>query len=158
MGGSAAFDHKVGIAQQLSNYTVLGTSSVLWLTDNPTTFSWTDGTPTTSTSNTATGIFVNGVAGNGFQITAPADTNLKTLKLYVGLWYAQGKLEATFSDGSAPGYINSGLSSNPGTKNGVYTIQFKAASAGQTLKIKYTLLTNYNAPYGNVTLEAATLQ
>lgn len=154
----SSFDHKAGITPLISNYTVLGTAGVLRLTDNPTMFSWSDGAPTLATVNTSTGVFVNASVGNGFQITVPADTNLRTLKLYLGLWYAQGKMEATLSDGSAPAYVDTGLSSNAGTKNGVYTINFKAASGGQTLGIKYTLLTNYNAPYGNVTLEAATLQ
>ncbi|MEK6334024.1 MAG: hypothetical protein AABM67_03685 [Acidobacteriota bacterium] len=42
----------------------------------------------------------------GFQIAVPADTNLHTLKVYVGLWYAQGKLEASLSDASAPIYVD----------------------------------------------------
>ncbi|MEK6334026.1 MAG: hypothetical protein AABM67_03695, partial [Acidobacteriota bacterium] len=153
-----SFDHKAGITPLISNYALLGTAGVLRLTDNPTMFSWNDGTPTATTTNTSTGVFVNNVAGNGFQITVPADTNPRTLKIYVGLWYAQGKLEATLSDGSAPAYVDTGLSGNAGTKNGVYTISFKAASTGQTLRVRYTLFTNYFAPYGNVTLEAATLQ
>jgi hypothetical protein len=62
------------------------------------------------------------------------------------------------NDGSAVTYVDTGLNSNTGTKNGVYTILFKAGSSGQTLKLRYTLLTNHCAPNGNVTLEAATLQ
>jgi uncharacterized repeat protein (TIGR01451 family) len=154
----SSFDHKAGITPLISNYTVLGTAGVLRLTDNPTMFSWSDGAPTLATVNTSTGVFVNASVGNGFQITVPADTNLRTLKLYLGLWYAQGKMEATLSDGSAPAYVDTGLSSNAGTKNGVYTIAFKAASSGQTLRIRYTMFTNFFAPYGNITLESATLQ
>ncbi len=158
LGSPTKFDHKAGIMPQVSNYTKLGSSSVMWLNDNPTTFSWSDGTPTASIVNTPTGVFVNGTVGNGFEITLPADPNLKTLKLYVGLWSAQGKLEATLSDGSAAPYVDTGLNSNTGTKNGAYTILFKAGSTGQTLKLRYTLLTNHFAPHGNVTLEAATLR
>jgi len=155
---ASSFDHKGGITPLISNYTVIGTAGVLRLTDNPTMFSWGDGTPTVATVNTSTGVFVNSAVGNGFQITIPADTNLRTLKLYLGLWYAQGKLDASLSDDSAAAYVDTGLSSNAGTKNGVYTITFKAASTGQTLKISYTILTNYFAPYGNITLESATLR
>lgn len=158
LGSPTKFDHKAGIIPQVSNYTKLGSSSVMWLNDNPTTFSWSDGTPTASIVNTPTGVFVNGTVGNGFEITLPADPNLKTLKLYLGLWNAQGKLEATLSDGSAGPYVDTELNSNSGTKNGVYTILFKAGSTGQTLKLRYTLLTNHFAPHGNVTLEAATLR
>jgi len=154
---ASSFDHKAGVTSLISNYTVLGTAGVLRLTDNPTMFSWSNGTPTQATVNTSTGVFVNASVGNGFQIIVPADTNLRTLKIYLGLWYAQGKLEASLSDGSAPMYVDTSLSSNAGTKNGVYTINFKAGATGQTLRVKYTLLTNYFAPNGNVTLESATL-
>ena len=87
-GGAQVFDHKSGVTQQISNFTLIGTSGVSWMNNNPTAFSWTDGTPTTAATNAQTGIFVSS-AGNGFQITVPADTNLKTVKLYTGFWYAQ---------------------------------------------------------------------
>ncbi len=157
MGSPTSFDHKRGISPQIGNYSRIGTSSPSWLQDNPTTFSWTDGTPTISASNTPTGVHTNGV-GNGFEITVPANTNLNTLKLHVGLWRAQGKLEATLSDGSAPPFTNTSLTNNSGTSNGIYTIQFRALASGQILRIKYTVLTDHYAPYGNVTLEAATLE
>jgi hypothetical protein len=152
----ASFDHKSGVSQQISNYTLIGTATPSRLADNPTTFSWTDGTPTASATNTPTGIFVSG-SGNGFELTVPADESLKTLKLYTGLWASQARLEATLSDGSAPAFVDTSLRNTGGTSNGVYTLTFNAASAGQTLNIKYTVFTDYNAPYGNVTLEAAAL-
>lgn len=157
LGSPTSFDHKGGVTQKISNFSLVNAASSSRLTDNPTTFTWTDGTPAASATNTQTGVFVSGAAGTGFQFTAPADTNVRTLKVYVGLWYAQGKLEASLSDASALAYVDTSLSSNTGTKNGVYTINYKAASAGQTLTVRYTLLNNFNSPYGNVTLEAATL-
>jgi Bacterial Ig domain/FG-GAP-like repeat/FG-GAP repeat len=155
LNGSDKFDHKTNVSQQISNYTKIGTEPVNWLNDNPTTFSWTDGTPTASVSNTATGVHISGVA-NGFELTMPADTNVKTLRLYLGLWRVQGKLEAILSGGSAPSFIDNSLDNNGGTSNGVYVISFRAASSGQTLKIRYTVAASY-AEGGNVTLEAATL-
>lgn len=83
---------------------------------------------------------------------------LRTLKLYVGVWYTQGKLEATLSDGSAPAFIDTSLNRDGGSSFGLYTINFKAASSGQSLKIRFTILTQYFAPNGNVAWEAATLQ
>lgn len=47
-----------------------------------------------------------GSLGNGFEINVPAGTDLRTLKLYVGVWYTQGKLEVTLSDGSAPAFTD----------------------------------------------------
>src|SRR5215207_4736822 len=121
-GGAQVFDHKAGVAQQISNFTRIGTSSTNWLNDNPTHFSWTDGTPTASVSDTQTGVWV--LSGNGFEFTAPADTAVRTLKVYVGVWSAQGRLEASLSDGSAPDYVDDSMLNTSATTNGVYTISY----------------------------------
>ena len=151
-------DRKNVLNPLIYGYTTLGTSSVSSYADNLISYNWSDGTPTVSSSGTTTGIFVNNTPGNGFEITVPANTNLKTLKVYVGVWYAQGRLEASFTDGSAPAYVDTTIGATPGRSNGVYTIQFKSAAPEQTLRIRYTIQTNHFAPYGNVTLESATLQ
>jgi hypothetical protein len=156
--GPTAFDHRSGITQRISNITKIGSGGLSWFANCPTTFSWTNGTPTGSATNTPTGINTNGSIGNGFEITVPADTNLRTLKLYVGVWYTQGKLEATLSDGSASLFIDTSLNNNAGSSFGLYTINFKAGSTGQSLKIRFTILTQHFAPNGNVAWEAATLQ
>jgi hypothetical protein len=151
-------DHKDFNLQMISGYTKLGPAPVNSFNDNLVSYNWSDGQPTLSTTGTTTGVFINDAIGNGFEITVPADTNLKTLKVYVGVWYAQGRLEASFTDGSAPAYIDTSIGAVPGRSNGVYTIQFKSATNGQTLRIRYTIQTNHFAPYGNVTLESASLQ
>jgi hypothetical protein len=150
------FDHKANVAQQISNYTLLGTTYPIGYGDNQFAYSWSDGTPNPS-ANTTTGLYVTGDAGNGFKITVPADTTPRTLKLYVGVWYAQGKLTATLSDNSAPPFISTAVNYDAGVRNGVYTLNYRAASAGQTLTITYTMLNNYYYPNGNITLQAATL-
>jgi len=147
------FDHKAGVTQQISNCTIIGAAPLNQYNDNPSGFSWSGGTPHPSTSNTTTGIYIEGT-NNGFQLTVPAATTIKTLKLYVGLWQAQGKLEASLSDGSAPVYSNTALINTTATSIGMYTINFQAASSGQLLTIKYTNIASGN---GNVTLQAATL-
>jgi hypothetical protein len=156
--GPLSFDHKAGVTQQISNFTKIGSGGLSWFLDCPTGFSWTDGTPTQSASGTLTGINTSGSVGNGFEINVPAGTNLRTLKLYVGVWYTQGKLEAALSDGSAPAYVDTSLNKNNGSSFGLYTINFKAASNGQNLKIRFTILNQYFSPNGNVAWEAATLQ
>lgn len=155
-GGPTIFNHKSTGNSQISNYTILGTSQIFWLNDNPTGFSWGDGTPTQSVSNIHRGVYAID-PGNGFQFTVPADTNIKTLRVYLGLWRARGRLEASLSDGSAPTYIDTSLVNQTTTSNGTYTISFAAASAGQTLTIKYTCQSSFLTGSGNVTLEAATL-
>ena len=156
--GTTTYDHKANITAKITNFTKLGSGGWSWFADCPTTFSWSDGTPAQNILNTPTGINTNGVVGNGFEITVPADTNSRTLNMYVGVWFTQGKLEATLSDASAPVYVNSSLNNNAGASFGVYTINYKAASPGQNLKVRFTIQTQYFSPNGNVAWEAATLQ
>lgn len=155
-GSVSGFNRKSGVTSEISNINKIGPQALNWLNDNPTAFTWTSGTPASSVTNTRGGIYTF-LLNNGFQITVPADTTEKRLRVYVGLWRATGRLEATLSDGSAAPYVDTSLSNSSGTSNGVYTITFKAASAAQSLRIRY-INTNLFDPSGNVTLEAATLQ
>ena len=90
----------------------------------------------------------------------PADTTSRTVKVYVGVWGAQGKLEATLSDSSASAYVDTSVTDPGGSSDGiarVYTLTYRAASSGQTLTVKWTVETMHEAQWGNVTLQAATL-
>ena len=119
-------------------------------------YDWSDGTPTLSATGSKTGVFIHGLA-NGFMLTAPADSDARTLKLYVGLYGAQGNLQAYLSDFSAPAYTDTSLRSVYGNDYGVYSFSYRAASAAQMLIVKFTAWNLYDADYGNVTLQAATL-
>jgi uncharacterized repeat protein (TIGR01451 family) len=152
---ATSFNHKTGVPQQISNFTKIGSGSISRVNASPVLMSWTDGTPTLNASNTPGGIFIRGV-NNGFQVTAPADTTDKVLNLYVGLWKAQGRLEVTLSDNSASPYIDTTLDNDVGTSVRVYTISYRAGSAGQQLRIRWTMLTSYDS-FGNITMQAATL-
>ena len=150
-----SFDHKGGVVQQISDYTVVGTEDIHRYTRGQKSFSWEDGTPTGSAINTATGVYIIGL-NNGFQITAPADTTTRTLKVYVGLWAAGGRFEASLSDGSAPVYTDTSLVNLLSTSNRVYTLNYRAESVGQALTVKWTVDTAFSL-WGNVTLQGATL-
>ena len=151
---SSDFNHKSGVTQQISNFTTVGAGSPLRYNNNPTAFSWTDGTPTLSASNSPTGLYLSG-QNNGFRITLPADTSVRTLRLYVGVWRTQGRILAQLSDGSAADFTDTSLVNSAGsTTLGVYTFNYSAASSGQTFTVTFTQLT---ATSGNVTLQAATL-
>lgn len=148
---ATTWNHKSGITPLIGNFTKIGSGTVNRYANNPTRFSWTGGTPNNKVTATTNAVYISGV-GNGFQITTPADTTTRTLKVYVGVYVATGKIEATLSDGSAPAYVDTSLVSNTGTANAVYTLTYKAASAGKTLTVKWT----QNAGTGNVTWQAAT--
>ena len=152
---SSAFIHKECTIQQISNFTEIGTATVTQFLTNSTGYTWTDGTPTTQGSNSYTGYEVIGT-GNGFSIAAPADTTSRTLKVYVGVFKAQGSFTATLSDKSATAYSDSSLSNAGAVSNGVYTLTYQAASANQTIIVTFTEASSFD-PSGYVSLQSATL-
>jgi hypothetical protein len=157
LGTNTSFNFKDLVPRKISNFTKLGDHPVQRLADNYAAFSWTDGTPMSHAADSTTGIFTTGFT-NGFMLTAPADTNSRTLRVYVGLYGAEGEFQAYLSDFSAPAYADSSLSSVFGKSPGVYTIQYAAASAGRQLLVVYRAAKSFDLTYGNVTLQAATLQ
>ena len=151
---SKSFAHKQGVTQSISTYTRIGHAPVRSFNDSPTKYSWTGGKPQANVQNTTTGVWTYGLH-NGFQITVPADTTSRTLKLYVGVWRAQGVLKATVS-GSKVAYNNTALENISATSNGVYTLTYAAATAGQKLTVAFTVQKSFDF-FGNVTLQSATL-
>jgi hypothetical protein len=148
------FNHKSGVTQQISNYSKIGTGTVARFSNSLVGYSWTGGTPTTTATNTTTGLFVSG-NGAGFRITVPADTTRRTVRLYVGAWQAKAKIVASLSDASSGAFTDFYDSSATST-NKVYAFSYQAASGGQTLTIDVTVDTAHD-PNGNVTLQAASL-
>ena len=125
-------------------------------TDSQTNFSWSNGTPTAAATGTINGI----VTTSAFSVTVPADTTSRQIKVYVGGFQAGSQFTATLSDGSAAAYSDTSLNSNNAVVSpdaahfyGVYTLVYKAASAGQTLTINYS----QTAGSGNVTMQAVSL-
>jgi len=151
-----SFNHRASVTQKISSVTKIGDGLFKRLTDYAAGFTWTNGTPTASASGTTTGIYIEGV-DQGFQITAPADTAPRRLKLFVGAYASRGRFSASLSDASAPDFADDGVDELYNNTAGVYTVNYAAASSNQTLTVKFTALENYDVDYGNVTFEAATL-
>jgi uncharacterized protein (TIGR03437 family) len=114
-------------------------------------FSWADGNHPAAVSEATEDIETFSTAG-GFQITVPADTTVKTLNLYAEVFFGQGVLHASLSDGSVAD-INDQSVIDSDIGNKVYSIDFRAASAGQTLTVIFT----GTASSSGVGLQAATL-
>lgn len=153
-----AFDHK-RLTPQIRNIALMGDRSATPYTneiDHP-IYAWTDGTPTATSSGTPTGIYVNGFT-NGFQFTVPADTTIRQLKVYVSLYGARGNFQAWLSDSSARAYTDTSLDNVFGDSYAAYTIGYAAATAGQTLNVRYRSRGVYDMDYGNVALQSVTLQ
>src|SRR5947199_1042391 len=159
-----SLNRKAGVTPLINNFTRLLASVsnsynfIYQFADNYNGYSWSDGTPTASITNTTTGVWAYGgsAAGTGFQITVPADNTERVLKLYVGAYAASGKFEAFLSDQSATPYTDTSLTNAGNGESAVYSISYAAQSAGQMLTIKWTLLQGYRGD-ANVTLQAAAL-
>jgi hypothetical protein len=119
--------------------------------NDPRAMSWSDGTPTKSSTNNLNGLYIIG-QGQGFSFTAPADTTQRTLVVHVGGWSSGGTLTAQLSDGSAASYTNT-TATNGNQYDWNYTLTYNAASAGQTLTVTWKM----SSGGGNVTLAAAAL-
>ena len=151
-----SFNHKAGSSQNISDFTVLGSHAILGYSNNFTRYSWSDGAPVLEATDSPTGVFIVG-QDSGFALTAPADTTPRRLKLYVGGYGMQANFQAWLSDLSAPAYTDSSVSNVFGDSYAVYTLDYSAASAGQSLIVQYRVDTLFDPEFGNVTLQAATL-
>jgi len=157
--GTSAFapanDFKSG-AGTLPNPSLIGGTFQVY-TNDARTINWTNGTNTGTSSNTA-GIFNNGgTTGNGLQLILPADTNIRTVKIYISAFSVAtaATISATLSDGSAsPQTDNTTLTGAVATAvDGVITLVYQANSAAQTLTLQWFI----NANVGNVGLQAVAL-
>src|SRR4030095_7040396 len=87
-----SLDRKASVVPQISDFTLLdaptGFAFVYQYSDNENGYSWSDGTPTASVTNTTTGVWAYGtpLIDSGFQGTAAADTVTRTLRVYGGTY------------------------------------------------------------------------
>jgi hypothetical protein len=155
-GRGSSPDRKFTGNNEIGDFTVVGSARPQRFGRNFDTYVWSDEEPSGKQTRTATGVFVAG-AGNGFTLTAPADTVTRTLRVYVGAYRAQGSFAASLSDGSAPPYQDTSLGIPRDATNGVYTLVYRAAKPGQHLTVTYTEGVAY-ASLAHVSLQSATLQ
>jgi hypothetical protein len=151
--GDSSLNRKNGVTPQISNYTSVGTGTVLTYNNDPRPMSWTDGTPTASISNNTNGVYVTAI-GNGFSITAPAGTATQILTVHVGGWNSGGTLTASLSDNSAANFVGTTTTAS-GSYDGNYTLTYRAGTAGQTLTVTWVMTSG--GVNGNVTLNGAAL-
>jgi hypothetical protein len=149
---AASFDHKQTGGGEISNFTSVMGGPVAQNGNYLLGFTWNDGTPDPNANNTQTGVYVSG-HGEGFHIVVLADTTTRTFRLYGGGQQSTCTLTAHLSDGSAPDLVQTG--SDPGALfYRTITIQYHAASAGQTLQIYWVV----TSPSGFAHVQSASLQ
>jgi hypothetical protein len=152
--GDSVLNRKSGVSAQISTYAIVGSGVARDYNNDLRPLSWTDGSPTASGTNNTNGIYISAI-GNGFSITAPADTTLRTITVHVGGWESGGTFTAHLSDGSAVDFTDAtGVVNGQYDRN--YTISYRAASASQSLKVSWTMTSGVSS--ANVTLNGAALQ
>jgi len=155
---ATSFDHKATGGSQISDITQIGSGPFIHNMPTGIIISWSDGTPEPSVTGNRNNVRTETV-GDGFRFTAPADTASRTLKVYVGVWRGNGQLTARLSDASAAEYVDATPSD---VVNGefehmyVYTLDYQAASAGQTLAVEYILTGGPGG--GDASISAAILE
>ncbi len=135
---------KAGVAPLISTSNLVGDLNGGSESLDNMSFAFEDGSPDSHESQMSCAADSNnGVADgkSGIEFSVSADTNVRTLRLYVGTGNARGRLTAFLSDGSASVYVDSSVQSNQDNYDvaSVYAITFSAASPGQTLTVKWTL-------------------
>ncbi|HEU5396331.1 MAG TPA: hypothetical protein VFV81_04135, partial [Verrucomicrobiae bacterium] len=168
---ATSLNRKASVSPQISNFTLVGTAgnsqTAYQYANNANGYTWYDGWPVAGVTNTTTGVWAyqygtysgySDPVGSGFRITVPAGPTNEILLVYVGAYAAEGQLTASLSDGgsftSTQAQTVNNLGSGPG---GVFSLNFKANSPGQTLTVTWKLATAYDTSGGNVTLQAAAL-
>lgn len=157
-----SLNRKAGVVPRIGDFSPVydeaGYAFVFQFADNFNTYSWSDGTPEAMVAETPTGVWAYGTPqiGSGFRFSIPADSQPRTLKVYVGAYAARGQFQAVLSDGSAPVYLDTSVFNMFNGPSRVYTLDFAADSPGQLLTVTYTL-GMLRQPDGNVTLQAAAL-
>lgn len=149
--GSGNLDHKMisgSLVNHIANWGC--TTTAFTYPGNAISYIWIDGNGWNGQAQ-ASGMYFS-EQNRYFTFTAPADNaRARTLKVYCGTNAATGHLVAHLSDGSAPDYVSPDLAAN---SNAVYTLTYKAGSAGQTINIKWY----NNSANGSITMQSATLQ
>jgi hypothetical protein len=151
--GEASVNRKAGVTAKIAAYTVVGSGTVQTYNNDLRRLSWTDGSPLATGTNNANGIYISR-AGSGFSITALADASARTLTLHLGGYQSGGMLTAHLSDGSAPDFIDVTPAAS-GQYDRNYTLVYNALSAGQTVTVKWVMVSGNGD--GNVTLNGAAL-
>jgi hypothetical protein len=144
--GVVGEDRKSGVIQQIE---IADESSSRQYNNYVTGFSWTDGIPDQSATNTTTGIRTT---GRGYTITVDANTNRRIVKVYLAIKGGTGIISASLSDSSAPNYNDTYTSR--GQQELVYAFTYSASAADSLLTIHFSQLAQGHA---TLSLQAVTL-
>lgn len=136
-------NYRYGVSRQIT-YSLVTDE---YFTDGPyrlesglVSFTWTNGTPVRSTTDTTNGVSIYGdkLTSNiptGFEIRCLAGTTPRWLAIYVGTSGGKATLRAALS--GTPGYSDKSFDGLTGPAEGVYELSLVADSPGQILTVNF---------------------
>lgn len=159
-GAVAAKNQKAGVPSLISDYTVIGSGSLIRGT-NSDGVDWNDGAPVAVAAAVRDYILLDtaGPMGDGFMVTIPAAPEPRILIVYVGNWCIRARFEASLDDGVTPPFVDTSWEIvQPRSEIGRYTVSFSSATPA-TLTVRFTVDNNYctSGDVGEVKLKAMTL-
>ncbi|MGK5738616.1 hypothetical protein [Micromonospora sp. URMC 103] len=117
-------------------------------------FGWRDGATVRTVDDTPAGVYTCG-AGNGFALAVAGSGELRTVRLYAGLWMARGRLEARLSVGGPTTTLR--MEDPHTSRSAEFTLRFRAPK-GARLLITWTVEAAFSRDCGNVGLQAVALR
>lgn len=146
-----------------SDYPSPGDVTPVRSTGNPVYFSWDDGVPAPAHEDavrTGTRVLFSDAStdqNEGIQLTIPANSVEKTLKVYLGAYSMQGVVTVFMENGSVPVYTTAVSSPDEAQKAWVVTVDFASPSA-TNLIFRYTRgLDQGDVAGGHINIAAASL-
>ncbi|MEV6282669.1 sugar-binding protein [Kribbella sp. NPDC051770] len=134
-------------------------------TDNPVSYSWTDGTPSTTQPATRHGgiFFADGTNPDllnvdltdayGYDLTVPAAPNPRTIRLVSGVWQASATVTVHLNGAAEPSFTSSDLVAGGASVTRLFELTLEA---GDSARVS-AQLDRKTHESGNVTLAAVTL-
>ncbi|MEV4808440.1 hypothetical protein [Micromonospora avicenniae] len=116
-------------------------------------FGWHDGAPVHAVDATPNGVYTCGI-GNGFTLAVAGSGELRTVRLYAGLWMARGRLDARLSVGGATTTLR--MEDPHTSRSAEFTLRFRAPKDAQLL-INWTAEAVFSYDCGNVGIQAVAL-
>ncbi|MGC1215498.1 MAG: hypothetical protein WA890_30110 [Micromonospora sp.] len=121
--------------------------------NNPEAYAWRDGAPVQSASGTTSGVYTCD-EGNGFALAVAGNGELRTVRLYAGLWMARGRLDVRLSGGGPSSTLRM---EDPHTEQTAeFTVRFRAPR-GAKLLMTWTVEESFG-DCGNVGVQAVALR
>jgi beta-glucanase (GH16 family) len=96
----------------------------------PSSFAFTDGAPTASVTSESSGVYWEGLVGQGGYFTNPADTHTRKVVVYTGVGCGSAKLTASLSDSAARAVVDTNVDDPTSTSTSTnayrsYTVSFR---------------------------------